>query len=301
MKRLICSLATMSTAVLLVPTAWPGATERPAPQEKALHAARAKAMIAAFDKGDAAALAAFWTANGDYMDEGGRRYQGRKAIEEYFEKLFAASKGARLHVHRTAFRLVRPDLAIADGIMEVVPPGGGPTTSARYTSVQVKQDGQWLIESLREAAATPPSQAEKLEDVAWLVGDWTEESKKGEQIHLSYSWAENNNFLVGQFTTTLKEVPLAGGTQWIAWDPAARSIRSWVFDSTGSISEATWTRAGDQFFSKTTTTLPDGKRATSTNVVTRLDPDHMTVQWTRRAVDGKALPDTKVVKLVRLP
>jgi uncharacterized protein (TIGR02246 family) len=289
----------MSATLLVVSSARTGDAKGPSPDETAMRA-KAKALIAAFNNGDAAAMAAFWTENGDYVDEGGRRYQGRKAIEEYFRKLFSAAKGAKLRVHRTAFRVVRPDLAIGDGIMEVFPPGGGPTSSARYTAVQVKQDGQWLFESVREAVVTPPSQAEKLEDAAWLIGDWADEGKKGALTHLSFSWAENNNFIVNHFATTLQDVPLAGGTQWIAWDAAAKSIRSWVFDSTGSISESTWTRDGDRLVSKTRTTLPDGKTASSTNIVTRIDADHMSVQWTQRAVNGKPLPDTKVVKLVRV-
>jgi uncharacterized protein (TIGR02246 family) len=265
--------------------------------------ARNKAMIAAFNKGDAAAVAAFWAKNGDYMDEGGKRYQGRKAIEGYFARLFAAGKGARTRIHRTAFRFARPDLAIGDGIIEVFPPGGGPSTSSRFTAVQVKRGGKWYFESVREAVVTPPTQAEKLEDVGWLVGDWAEEASKGGkggQAHMSFSWAENNNFIVNHFATTLEDVPVAGGTQWIAWDAAAKSIRSWVFDSTGSISEATWRRDGDRLVSKTQTILPSGKTASMSTVVTRIDANHVTVQWTNRSVDGKPLADTKVVKLARV-
>jgi uncharacterized protein (TIGR02246 family) len=300
MRKVLGSVAAMSAVLLIGSSAWTGDAKGPSSDELAMKA-RAKALIAAFNQGDAAAVAAFWTENGDYMDEGGRQYQGRKAIEDYFHKLFAAGKGAKLRVHRKSLRLVRPDLAIGDGIMEVFPPGGGPSTAARYTAVQVKQDGQWFFESVREALVTPPTQAEKLDDVSWLIGDWADEGKKGAGTHMSFSWAQNNNFIVNNFVTTLQDVPVAGGTQWIAWDAAAKSIRTWVFDSTGSISISTWTRDGDRFTSKTKTTLPDGKRATSVNILTRIDANHITVQWTHRAVDGKELPDTPIVKLVRVP
>ena len=112
------------------------------------------ALTAAFDRGDAAALAEFWTPDGDYMDELGHLYKGREAIKESFEKLFSTEKGAKLKIHRTAFRFVRPDLAIGDGIMEVLPAGDVPPTAARFTTVQVKKDGQWLIESVREATVS---------------------------------------------------------------------------------------------------------------------------------------------------
>jgi uncharacterized protein (TIGR02246 family) len=300
MNKLRWSVAALGIVLLIAPTAWTGDEKIPSADEKAIQA-NSKAMIAAFNKGDAKALASFWTENGDYMDEGGRRIQGRAAIEEYFQKLFAAGKGAELHIHKTAFRLVRPDLAIGDGVMEVIPPGGGPSTSARYTAVQVKQSGQWLIESVREAVVTPPTHAERLDDLAWLIGAWVpDDAKKGPSMTLSFSWAENNNFIVNHFTTTVQDVPVAGGTQWIAWDPAAKSIRAWVFDSTGSISEASWTKEGNRLMSKTTTILPDGKKATSNNIVTRVDDNCITVHMTNRAVDGKAQPDAPEMKLKRV-
>jgi uncharacterized protein (TIGR02246 family) len=262
---------------------------------------RAKALIEAFDRGDAAALAEFWTPDGDYMDELGHYFKGRQAIKKSFAKLFASEKGAKLRGHLISVNLVRPDLLIADGLMEVFPPGDALPASARYTSVNVKQGGKWLIASFREAIASAPSQAGKLEELSWLIGVWAQESDKGPQAQLAFSWAENQNFIVNHFTTTLKDVPVAGGTQWIGWDAAAKQIRSWVFDSTGSISEAAWTRDGNRLISKTTTSLSDGKRASSVNIVTRIDADHMTLQFTSRTVDGKTLSYGEVVKLQRVP
>lgn len=300
MNRLIGIVAALCVGLLITPAAWTGGEKVPAADREDFEA-NSKRLIAAFNKGDAKAMASFWTENGDYMDEGGQRIQGRKAIEEYFQKLFAAGKGAELRVYKTAFRMVRPDLAIGDGIMEVIPPGGGPSTSARYTSVQVKQSGKWLIESIREAVVTPPTHAEKLDDLAFLIGDWVpEEGKKGPSMTMSFSWAENNNFIVNRFTSTIQDVPVAGGTQWIAYDAAAKCIRAWVFDSTGSISEASWVRDGKRLTSKTTTILPNGSKATSNNIVTRIDDNSITLQMTHRAVDGKSQPDSPEIKLKRV-
>jgi uncharacterized protein (TIGR02246 family) len=269
------------------------------PDEKALQE-RNKALVEAFDRGDAAALAEFWTPDGDYMDELGHLYKGRQAIKESFEKLFSTEKGSRLKIHRTAFRFARPDLAIGDGIMEVLPLRDAPPTAARFTTVMVKQDGKWLFESVREAIVSAPSHAQQLEELSWLIGAWASEGDKGPQTRLSFSWAENQNFIVNHLSTALKDVAVAGGTQWIGWDAVAKQIRSWVFDSTGSISEAAWARDGDRLISKTTTHLSDGKLAEMVNIVTRIDADHMTWQSTNRAVDGKRLPDTEVVKLQRV-
>jgi uncharacterized protein (TIGR02246 family) len=299
MRKLLCIAAMMGVALLITSPAWAADEKSPSEGEKALHD-RAAALVKAFNKGDARALAEFWTPNGDYMDEEGHLYQGRKAIEESFQKLFAEAKGAELRFHRTAFRMVRPDLAIADGVMEVVPPDGGPPTSARYTAVHVKQDGQWFLESVREAVATPPSNAENLEDVAWLIGDWADEVEKGALAKVTFSWDENRNFIVSSFVTTLKDVPVAGGTQWIGWDAAEKRIRSWSFDSSGGFGEGVWTRDGDRLVSKTTTTTRDGKKVSATNIVTQVDPDHLTWRSTQRSVDGKSLPDIEVVKMKRV-
>ncbi len=299
MRKLLCLLPAVGLA-LFVASAARAADDKANPAEEKVLQERGKAFIAAFNKGDAAALAAFWTADGDYMDEEGRHYQGRKAIEESFQKLFAAGKGAELRIHRTSFRFVKPDLAIADGLMEVVPPDGGPPTASRYTAVHVKQDGAWLIESVREAVATPPSNAENLEDVAWLVGDWAAENEKGPAAKLSFAWDDHRNFLIATFATTLKDVPVTAGTQWIGWDAADRRIRSWAFDSSGAFSEGTWTRDGDRLVSKTTRTLRDGQKLSATNVLTMVDADHLTLRSTQRSLDGKALPDTEEIKMKRV-
>src|SRR5262249_59166979 len=130
----------------------------------------------------------------------GRARKGRQAIGDAYRKLFAASKGAKLNVTRTSLRFLTPDLAITDGFTEVVPGDGGPPSTARYTAVHVKQGGRWLLGSVRESVAAPPSQHEHLEELEWLVGDWAEENGKGETARVSYSWAHNQNFLVASFT-----------------------------------------------------------------------------------------------------
>src|SRR5262245_1574776 len=101
-------------------------------EQKALRQ-RAEEFVAAFNKGDAKALAAFWTEEGDYIDQLGRARKGRKAIEEGFQKLFSSLKGAKLHITILSLRVVKPDLAIEDGLTEVFPADGAPPSSARYS------------------------------------------------------------------------------------------------------------------------------------------------------------------------
>lgn len=278
----------------------PGQPDQPAAKGDPALRKRAAEFVAAFDKGDAAAVAGFWTPDGDYIDQAGRQTRGRAEIQQLYEKLFTERKGAKLTISPTAGRMVTPDVAIEDGVTEVTPADGGPGTAARYTAVLVRKDDRWFLESVRESVARPPSNAEHLEGLEWLVGDWAGEAEKGKSARASYSWAENQNFVVCSFATTLNGVPVAGGTQWIGWDASAKQVRSWSFYSGGGFGEGVWTRDGDKWSVKTTATTADGKKVSVTNVVTKVDADHVTLQPTNLTVDGKAVPDTEPVKMKRV-
>src|SRR6516165_2625505 len=58
-------------------------------KDKAAIQKNAEAFVEAFHKGDAKALAAFWTPDGDYTDQTGRHTKGREAIEKVFKGFFA--------------------------------------------------------------------------------------------------------------------------------------------------------------------------------------------------------------------
>jgi uncharacterized protein (TIGR02246 family) len=262
---------------------------------------RAQAFLAAFNKGDAKALAAFWTPDGEYVDPEGRHYKGRAAIEKLYEKVFAGRKGAKLTIIVTSVRQVTPDVALEEGLTEVTSPEGGPPSVARFSAVGVKKDGEWYFASVHDAVAHPPSNAQHFEDIDWLIGDWTGEGdRKGESATASYTWAENKNFIVSTFATRLGGIPVVGGTQWIAWDAADKQIRSWSFYSKGGFGEAVWTQDGGKWLIKTTARSADGKKLSATNVLSQVDADHATWQLTGLTVDGKQLPDLPPIKLARV-
>jgi uncharacterized protein (TIGR02246 family) len=261
---------------------------------------RRAAFIAAFNKGDAKAVAAFWTEDATYVDEVGHEYNGRAAIEQLYEKVFDARKGAKLAIHLTASKMVTPEVLLNDGITEVTPSDGGPPTTARFSAVLVKKDSEWYLQSVRDAVASPPSNGDHLEDLEWLIGEWAGESEKGESGSASFNWAENENFIVSEFATSLNGIPVYGGTQWIGWDAIGNLVRSWSFYSGGGFGEAVWTKDGKKWSIKTTAQTADGKKVSATNVVTKTDDDHMTWQMTKLTVDGKSLPDPKPVKLKRV-
>lgn len=261
---------------------------------------RAQDFIAAFNKGDAKAVANFWTPDGVYVDQTGRQYKGHAALEKLYQKVFAENKGAKLTVTVLSAKMVGADVALEEGITEVAPADGGPATAARFSAVLVKRNNVWYFESVHDAVLHPPSNAEHFDDLEWLIGNWVGEEAKGESSTSSYAWAENRNFIVSSYNTTVNGVPVVGGTQWIAWDAIDKRVRSWSFYSGGGFGEAVWSRDGNKWSMMTTARTADGKKITATNVMTKVDADHATWQMTRLTVDGQPQPDPKPVKLKRV-
>ncbi len=260
----------------------------------------AEAFTAAFDKGDAKAVAAFWTPKGDYVDETGRHMKGREEIEKAFTEFFSENKGLKVQIHTESMRFVTPEVAIEDGVTLVSEPDGGPPSRARYIVVHVKKDGKWMLSSVHDSPYAPPGNYEHLKELDWAVGDWANDSSKGENGHVSFQWAENQNFIHGTFAVTFKDIEVSGGTQTIGWDPIKKQIRSWTFDEDGGFGEATWTRDDNRWVIKSELVLSDGKKISATNIVTRIDAEDMTWQSKDRTVDGKPVPDIKEIKMKRV-
>jgi uncharacterized protein (TIGR02246 family) len=270
------------------------------PQDMAAIAKNAEAFVEAFHKGDAKALATFWTPDGDYTDEAGKHLKGREAIEKAFKEFFAENKGLKLRINSDALRFVTPDVAVEDGTTEVISPDGGPPSRARYTIVHAKFNGQWFLASVRDAPSAAPTNYEYLRGLEWAIGDWVDDANKGDIAKVSFNWSDNQNFIVSTFSTSFKNVAIAGGTQWIGWDPVAKHIRSWTFDAHGGFGEGTWAKDGNKWTIKSHVVLQDGKKLTATNIVSVIDENTIGWQSKERTLDGQALPDIKEVKMKRV-
>jgi uncharacterized protein (TIGR02246 family) len=261
---------------------------------------QADAFVAAFNKGDATALAGFWTPEGLYRDQKGREVKGRDAITKEFESFFSHNKGLKLRINIGAFRFVTPDVVVEEGTTEVLHPDGSPPSPAAYVMLHVKKDDKWYIDIVKENIYLPPTNFKHLGVLEWAIGDWADEAEKGNVGRLSLSWGPNQNFIVGSFATTFKNISLSSGTQWIGWDAKNKQIRAWTFDNNGSIGEGTWSHKGDKWVVKTQTTLRDGKTVLATNIITPIDAQTMSWQSTERSVDGNSLPDIPPIRMKRV-
>src|SRR5262249_38322970 len=60
--------------------------------------------VKAFNAGDAEGTAAFWAADGEFVDADGKSFKGRGAIAKEFASFFAEAKGLRLEVRTDSLR-----------------------------------------------------------------------------------------------------------------------------------------------------------------------------------------------------
>jgi uncharacterized protein (TIGR02246 family) len=104
-----------------------------------------EAFVAAFNRGDIKAVAEAYAPDADFLSAQGQRVKGRDALEKYFTKGFAESKGLKLQHSDSSIRFLKPDVAIADGTWEITGRPEGNPARGHYTAILMKRDGKWLI------------------------------------------------------------------------------------------------------------------------------------------------------------
>lgn len=261
---------------------------------------RVESYVAAYNQHDAAAVAGHWSEDAVYVSpDTGKRIHGRAAIESMFKSLFDDDSTAKLSVTVDTIRLITPEVAIEDGTAELVSSDGEPEKST-YTAVNVKNDGVWYVDSVRETDTPPPPAPEpsQLDQLAWLVGDWLDQDDEA-SIRTRWEWTKNKHFLTSTFSVNVEDRIELEGTQVIGWDPVAGQLRSWVFDSEGGFGEGVWRRAGNQWTVETKSTLHDGSQGSAVNVYTFVDENTFNWKSVDREMDGEAQPDIDEVAVHR--
>jgi len=254
--------------------------------------------VEAFNRGDAKTVASQWSDEGEYLSTTGERLTGRKAIQEAFETLFAENAGVHVEIDNPTVRLITSEVAVEEGTARVVAPGQPPAESS-YIAIHVKQGGKWKLHSVRETALpSPPSHYDQLKELEWMIGRWVDRDENA-SIETVCRWTKNNNFITRSFTASIAGHVELEGTQAIGWDPAAGTIRSWIFDSDGGFAEGTWSRDGNRWTVVTRHVLPDGRVGSSTNIITYVDENSFTWASMGREVEGEMLPNVEAVTIVR--
>jgi uncharacterized protein (TIGR02246 family) len=265
--------------------------------ESAIRAA-VDSYIAAYNRGDAKAVADHWGETAEWTSPSGQQFVGRKAIAKAMEEFFAENKGVTIEVSDVKVRLVTADVAVEEGAVRVHTPGL-PSNDATYVAIHVQRDGKWKLDSVHETEVPDTRQAgEGLRQLEWLLGEWVD-SGPDSVIETNVQWAKNKTFLTASFRVSVPDMDDLEGTQVIGWDPKNETVRSWMFDSDGGFGEGVWTQKGDRWVVKFSQTLADGRSASSTNIYRPIDADHYGWQAVGRKVEGEFAPNIDEVTVVR--
>ena len=272
-----------------------------AEDEKAIRAG-VDAFVASFAKGDAKAIAAMFTEQGEAIDTEGEAIRGREALEAHYAGRFEANPGEKLEAAIELIHFLAPEVVRQDGRSSLIPApeaDGLPSTS-RYTATLVKDRGRWLIASIRELEDTTITHHDRLKELDWLVGDWVEET--GDTvIATSFAWSEDKNFLLRSYEIKVDGKADLKGTQRIGWDPLTKQIKSWVFDSRGGYGDGFWSRSGDQWIVKSVGVRPDGLTTSATQTLTRINKDRLLWNSKDRTLGGETRDDIHEFMMVRKP
>ena len=310
--RSISLLTTFTMLTLLVATSH--AFQETPPAEKTWEdelKATALQYETTFNAHDSDKLGKMWTEKALFHDRIlDTKLSGREELTAAFKSLFESQPGVKIHLDLTSLNKLKDDLVTGEGMVTMYIPEQDPTYNT-FTAIYVKEGGNWLIASAQELPpSAPPSAAESLSQLEWLVGQWVADldakqtASRGlgaAKIVTTYHFSPTKTFLIRSFALTSEEsdAPLIQGTQIIGWDPRAAQIRSWTFSSDGAFGEAFWSKSGDDWLIKSTQTLADGGAASGTYVLTRTDTDVITLSLIGQTVNGEPLPQADPIALTR--
>lgn len=275
-----------------------GSAEDRTADESAIQA-NVAAFVRAYNAGDAKAIAALFVPEGQILDKEGNASEGRDAIRDTFARLFAAAPQKRLEVFVDSIRFIGPDLAVEVGTTKETSAPGEPPERDAYTVLHVKRDGKWLMALARDSEGDPPTSHEQLKPLAWLIGEWVDDGGSV-VVHSTCRWSEDRNFLLQNFDIQVDGKNTMKVSQRIGWDPVAKRIRSWVFDSEGGFGESVWAQDGESWVIKATGVQSDGTTASATNMLVPTGKDGYVWRSTDRVVANELVPAIEV-KVVRKP
>jgi len=257
------------------------------------------AFVEQYNAHKADAVAALFAPDARLLFRDGTEVNGRDQIKQAFEQEFADSPQGSISVVVDSIRFLTPDVAVEEGSTSMFPDGDTLTAKSRYTVVHLKKNGRWSMQSARVVEEQSLSAYGELQPLEWLVGEWIDEGRT-ENVEATFRWDDNKSFLLEEFEVIRDGEVVMKGTQRIGWDPQAKQIRSWTFDSAGGFGDAVWTSVGDAWIVKAKAITADGTSASATRTLTRAAQDRVIWTATDRLAGDEPLDDLAVT-MVRKP
>ena len=257
-------------------------------------------FVTAFNEKNAEKLAACWTETATHTDrETGERTEGRAAIQADFTKIFAAQPGIKLNATITRVKTITADVVQVEGQTTVIGGDGVPVESV-FSAIMTRSGEKWLFDSIEETTAPiPATPADALQQLEWLIGEWTDES--GDlKVRTTFRWSANRAFLLRSFVAETADGSVLEGTQVIGWDANLLQIRSWTFNSDGSFGSSTWSKNGNSWMAKSSQTSANGDISSGTYVLEQIDENSFTLQLIGHEINGDAQPAAPAATITRV-
>jgi uncharacterized protein (TIGR02246 family) len=282
----------------------PEAGQATAPQEREADVQAIGDLLASFVKAynakDAKALGELFTADAEIEDEDGSVTRGSDAIVERFQGIFKEANGEELAVDPDSVRFIGADVAIEEGTASLSTGADTPPVTNRYSVIYARQGGRWLHARIRDEPSEDVPPHERLQELAWMLGEWVNESDDG-VVLTTCTWSKDGNFLLRDFDVKVEGRIALSGTQRIGWDAQRDQFRTWVFDDTGGFAQGLMSRDDDRWVIKATGVRSDGQAVAVTTSVTVLGKDRLLWEASDRTLGGAAVPGTDRFTLVRRP
>lgn len=257
-------------------------------------------FVAAFNEKNAEKLAACWTETATHTDrETGERTEGRAAIQADFTKVFTAQPGIKLSASMTRAKMVTADVAQVEGQTTVIGGDGVPVESV-FSAIMTRSGEKWLFDSIEETTAPiPATPADALQQLEWLIGEWTDESGDV-KVRTTFRWSANRAFLLRSFVAESADGNVLEGTQVIGWDANLLQIRSWTFNSDGSFGSSTWSKNENSWLAKSSQTSANGDVSSGTYVLEQVDENSFTLQLIGHEINGEPQPASSAATINRV-
>ncbi len=252
----------------------------------------------AYNAHDAKAVANLFLPQAQIVDEDDNTVQGRENIQNLFAEVFEQQPKTGIAINIESIRFIGTSLALETGTTTTIPPEGQSPEQGRYSVLHILKDGQWSMGLVRDIPAEP-THRDHQEALAWLVGDWIDESRDG-TVRTSCRWADNDSFLLQEITVRRADQEIISISQRIGWDPLRKQFKAWVFDTEGGYGESCWTPTETGWLIKATSVNSDGTTASATNHIEPTGMDRYVFQSADRVSANELLPAVQVT-VVRQP
>ena len=270
-----------------------------APESGQIAAQLGEKFTACYNNGEAERLANLFAEDGEFIDSEQVVYSGRENIQAEFAALFESVDNQKMELIVDSVRQVAEGVVIEDGHAWIQFDDERSTIVSQYCSVIVKQGDDWKIASLRDIKSEYASNADRLDALDWILGQWIDESEAG-VVEYEFARSDDGSFILGSYVMRNKEEDDFAGSIRIGWCPVTKQYKSWTFDSEGGVAVGLWNAIDEGWMIKNSGTRSDGVAGSSTNYYQQVDENRIVWKSFDRHVGDERQPDVEVT-LVRKP